>query len=244
MRTKTMLLSAAVMAAGALSSMAQSSVYSLNVVGYVNVTLYGSDVEGSELSMIANPLDVDGTGTNNVLDTVLGTGLPTGTTIFPWTPTGFGGAISYNGGKGGWSDGGTALLNPGQGVFVQLPPGSSTMTVSLVGNVLQGTVANNYITGTASLVSSVIPVSGAIDGAGNGGLNYVPNTGDTIFAWDPNQNTGFGGYDGYVYNGGKGGWAVTDPSNTNAPDPVIAPGQAFFLISSSTPTWTQSFTVQ
>jgi len=240
-----MVLSAALFAAGALSSMAQSAVYSQNVVGYVTVTLYGSDVESSELSMISNPLDFDGTGVNNVLDTVLGTSLPSGTTVFPWTATGFGTPVSYNGGKGGWSDAGTAFLNPGAGVFVQLPPGATTTTVTMVGNVLQGTLPNNYITGTASLIASIIPTSAHLDDPSNGGLNYVPTTGDTVFTWDNTANSGSGGYDGFVFNGGKGGWATIAPNPAVDPDPVIGPGQSFFLISGGeTPTWTETFTVQ
>jgi hypothetical protein len=61
MRTKALLCAAAV-AAGALSAMAQSNVYSLNVVGYVNVPLVG----GGAFNMIANPLNNTGTGGNNI----------------------------------------------------------------------------------------------------------------------------------------------------------------------------------
>src|ERR1700730_12330845 len=38
MRTKTLVCAAALMAAGVATSMAQSNVYSLNVVGYINIT--------------------------------------------------------------------------------------------------------------------------------------------------------------------------------------------------------------
>ena len=39
MRTKTLAICAAALAAGALSTMAQSNVYSLNIVGYANITI-------------------------------------------------------------------------------------------------------------------------------------------------------------------------------------------------------------
>ncbi|EEF62403.1 hypothetical protein Cflav_PD5038, partial [Pedosphaera parvula Ellin514] len=39
MRTKTTLLTAALLAVGAISATAQSNVYSLNVVGYINVPI-------------------------------------------------------------------------------------------------------------------------------------------------------------------------------------------------------------
>jgi hypothetical protein len=57
MRTKTLLLSAAAMAAGLVSSVAQSNVYSVNVVGYVNQVL-----PAGTLVAVANPLD-NGTNT-------------------------------------------------------------------------------------------------------------------------------------------------------------------------------------
>ena len=39
MRTKTLLLTAALAAAGAATSMAQSTIYSVNAVGYANITI-------------------------------------------------------------------------------------------------------------------------------------------------------------------------------------------------------------
>ena len=71
MRTKTLILAAALTAAGLASSLAQSNVYSLNVVGYVNKTLTG----GSLFSVVNNPLNT----TNNTLAGIFGaggTGLP------------------------------------------------------------------------------------------------------------------------------------------------------------------------
>src|SRR5437763_197776 len=54
MRTKA-LLCAAALAAGAVTAMAQSNVYSLNVVGYINTTLVGS--AAGKYQMIANQLN-------------------------------------------------------------------------------------------------------------------------------------------------------------------------------------------
>ena len=62
MRTKTLLLSAAVLAAGLAASTAQS-VFSVNAVGYVNKTL------APGYNLIANPLN----GTNNLLSTIIPT---------------------------------------------------------------------------------------------------------------------------------------------------------------------------
>ena len=54
MRTKTLALCAAVLAAGALTTMAQSNVYSLNIVGYANIRI------GSGNDVFNNPFDLDG----------------------------------------------------------------------------------------------------------------------------------------------------------------------------------------
>src|ERR1700691_3524535 len=64
MRTKTLLLTAALVAAGVASSMAQSNVYSLNIVGYVNIP-----VTKGNLYLLENPFDT-GTG-NNITNVVV-----------------------------------------------------------------------------------------------------------------------------------------------------------------------------
>ncbi|HWN94592.1 MAG TPA: hypothetical protein VNT99_06150, partial [Methylomirabilota bacterium] len=60
MRTKTLLLSAAVLAAGLAASTAQS-VYSVNAVGYVNIVVTNG------YNLITNPLN----GTNNNINTII-----------------------------------------------------------------------------------------------------------------------------------------------------------------------------
>ena len=68
MRTKTLLSTAALLAAGVATPMAQSSnVYSLNVVGYVNVPVYG----GGQYNMICNPLN---NANNNITNLFSGSG--------------------------------------------------------------------------------------------------------------------------------------------------------------------------
>src|SRR5436305_926182 len=74
MRTKT-LLCAAALAAGALTSMAQSNVYSLNVVGYYNLPL-----GANQKLMIANQLNT----TNNQIGSIL-TSLPAGSLLFKFS---------------------------------------------------------------------------------------------------------------------------------------------------------------
>src|SRR5262245_23243726 len=121
MRTKA-LLCAAVLAAGAVTSMAQSNVYSLNIVGYVNVPL------GNGFTLVANPLD---NGTNTL------------SSLFP--NAGFGDAVfQYNNGTftsssflGSWNP--DLTTKPGGGIFYQT---TTPYTNTFVGNVMTGNLSN------------------------------------------------------------------------------------------------------
>jgi len=221
MRTKSLIVGAALLAAGVASSMAQSNVYSLNVVGYVNVTI----VPG--LNMVANQLDADGTGTNNTLLGVFG-GYPWtgGTTIYKFVG---GSPVPYTFSHGAFGGAAGVSMNPGEGCFIY-STATTNITVTTVGQVLQGTWTNN-LTPPITLVSSIAPLSGTVDSTGNGGLGYVPAGGDTLYIWD---NTLIPpGYDVYTYSHGH-----------FSPDPTITPGQGFFIDSTITTGWTNTFTVQ
>src|SRR5882672_6022591 len=76
MRTKALLCAAGMLAAGAATCMAQGNVYSLNVVGYINVSYT------NKFQMVANQLDLDGSGTNNTVQTVFGTNVPSLSTVY------------------------------------------------------------------------------------------------------------------------------------------------------------------
>src|SRR5216684_3322146 len=127
MRTKTTLLGAAILAAGALSSMAQSNVYSLNVVGYINRTFPAS----LQYALVANQLD---TG-NNVYSNVLQS-LPVNSKVLKWTGSGYSTATRVAFGNG-WLPSSNAVntLNPGEAAFIQSPSGSVGFTNTFVGNV-------------------------------------------------------------------------------------------------------------
>ena len=229
-----MILGAALLAAGVASSMAQSNVYSVNVVGYINVTC------SNQFTVIANPLDFDGSGTNNLLTNVLN-GVPAGTSIYLFQSGGFG-IYTFN--HGSWSsppgfpNASVATLNPGQGVIVgpsasYLTANPGGFTLTMVGSVLQGGSTNSNISTGFSLLGSIPPISGAIDSTGNGGLGYVPVAKDQVYLWDNTLPTP--GYDIYTFNHGT--WAPSDP--------VIGVGQGFFLNTTNVaPTWVNTFTVQ
>jgi hypothetical protein len=152
MRTKTLLLSAAVGVAGLVAASAQT-VYSVNSVGYVNLTLPVG------FSIMANPLDTD----DNTVASLLPTGsLPNFSTISKWNGAGFDINTLT---PGGWTVP-TMTLNPGEAAFVNV---STETTLTFVGEVMQGDL-QNPLTAGFNLVASMVPQAGTttdlgLDGA-------------------------------------------------------------------------------
>jgi hypothetical protein len=147
MRTKTLLLSAVLGAALVVAATAQTPVYSVNVVGYVNVTL----VPG--FNLIANPLVAQ---TNTVPE--LFKGVPNGTVVYKFDPaTGYV-ANNYNFGKWGQP---SMTVVPGEGVFVKNPT-QTNIVITFVGEVMTGALSNN-ITAGFQILSSQVPQAGQLD---------------------------------------------------------------------------------
>jgi len=226
MRTKALLIAAASLAAGIVTSNAQ--VYSQNIVGYTS-----TPTPAATFVAFANQLDYDGTGTNNNVNTVFGTNLLAGTTIQAWLPgSGTFTSASWIKGKSGlaWS-GDTndvnAALNVGGGVFVDSATTSNTFVN--VGNVIQGTNIISLVAGY-NFVSDVSPIGGYIDT----NLNYSPSVGDNVQVWNQAGQT----YSGYNYIKGKSGnsWSPSDP--------IVPAGAAVFISTGSAKTWTNTFTAQ
>ena len=163
---KTLLIAAAALVAGVISSEAQ--VYSANIVGYVNVVTPGS----SQYALIANPLD---DGTNNLTDLV--PSAATGSTVLVWN------GASYNSSTKtptSWSA--NPHIAPGTGFFLRT---AAIFTNTFVGNVAAapggGTVTNALAGGVYSLVGSAIPYS---DNLASTNLNLVPATGSTVLIFN------------------------------------------------------------
>jgi hypothetical protein len=230
MRTKA-LLGAAALAAGALTTMAQSNVYSLNVVGYINLTL----TEG--VNLIANQLDADGYGTNNTVPGVFGSVLPPGSSVYTWN------GASYNIQTWNRNKPGTATnwntpsysLNPGQGAWVVIPSGTlgttKSLTVTTVGTVLQGALVNSNLPalGGVSLVSSIVPLAGGLQTA----LGYNAGVNDTVYAWNGTSYT----ISTYALNKTK------TATNWGPSEPAITVGEGFWLKTSAGAAWSNYFTV-
>jgi hypothetical protein len=226
MRTKTLLIAAAALAVGIISPKAQT-VYSANVVGYTTLNLTNG------LNLIANQLDLDGTGTNNTLQSVFSTNLPNLTKIYVFSGGGWQN-VQYSSASGGkWLGAATnlvsAALNPGYGVMVSIPTTlpPTNIVVPLVGQVLQGAYTNT-ITAGLQIVSCQIPLSGQIDT----NLFYKPTKLDKVYTWNAGiQN----------YNGTSPQWSGT---SWLGGDPALSVNQPVFLNAKSNTVWGVNFTVQ
>ena len=173
----------AALAASALAVQAATPVYSLNIVGYVNQTIGGGN------SLIANPLDLDGTNSaSSVLnlaplnDTAAA---PAGTlnavVVNTWNGASFVSQYyesdftvnNLGAGFAGWATDNsgslavpTPILAPGHGFFINNP--GSPVTNTWVGNVKPGPGSTNNapIGGGNSLIASMLPISGPLANTG------------------------------------------------------------------------------
>jgi len=229
MRTKTLLLSAAAIAAGVVSSQAQSNVYSANIVGYVTTVFKG----GGAYTLVANPLDISSNTVIGLLDSVL----PNKTQVLIWDPVAQGYTTAQKTG-GTWNQ--NLNLPVGAGFFVHTPTAQVTdITNTFVGNII---VSPNGGTNQVTLplgyylAGSAVPFNGSVNDYLNGATNTInlggvlPNK-SQILIWD---NSGPGGYVTSQKTGGT--W------NQNL---TLNPGQGFFVKSQFGGTnWVETLNVQ
>jgi hypothetical protein len=142
MRTKTLLLTAALSAAGIATSMAQ--VFSVNAVGYATVT-----VPAGKYALVSNPLKA----ANNTINELF-KGAPEGTQVYKYEVGGYKTA-TYDALDGNFGPNGALTVVPGEGVFVKAPA-SGAVTVTFVGEVMQGALSNPLRAGL-QIVSSMVP---------------------------------------------------------------------------------------
>lgn len=217
MNTKSLLIAAATLAVGAISSQAQ--VYSQNIVGYVNVPL------APGYSLIANPLD-DGSG-NQLTNLLNSASLVNKSTVTTWNGTVYNTAIGKV--TGGW--GANTSLPPGTGFFLKNNGASTTNTfVGTVGgaNVVSGQQLTNVLNAGYNLVGSILPYAGDLTTDTNLNLSSATLVNkSTLTSWNvPGQV-----FDTAV---GKvtGGWGAAFP---------VTVGQGYFLKNNGVATnWVQS----
>jgi hypothetical protein len=234
MRTKTLLLTAALTALSSAALMAQTNVYSLNAVGYINVTC------SPGFNMIADQL----ISTNNSIGSLLNdaSGAYDGVIVYSWNGTGFthdAGDSQLSGTATGWDNNGVITMNPGQAVWFK-NPNKTNMVLTFVGTVPQGTLTTTLAgSGAFTMASSQVPQGG--DLVTNLGLTNF-NNGDHVFVF--NNTNGTGGYITYTADnlGGEGTGGLWDAPG----DPQVAVGQGFWyqtFKTGATVTWTRTFSV-
>lgn len=205
--------------AGAATSMAQ--VYSVNAVGYVNLSI-PTDANNLTYRIIANPLS----GTNNLLSTVIPS-VPDFTQLYFFRN----GTFDIYQYLGSWLN--DTSWAPGEGAFIELPAGAANPTViTFVGEVPQGHLVNtlpgassagNPVT-TYSIRSSIVPQAGGLTSV----LGLTPADGDQIHQF------GASGYNSTPY---LGGWVPAEPT--------IAVGEGFWYENNSgaSISWVRDFSV-
>jgi len=215
-----MLLSALLGTLGSVSVMAQTNVYSINAVGYINVTLYpGFNIISCPL--IASPDNSE----NTLLNTSAGT--YAGDSLYYFNATS-GTYTIVSARATAWNDGGTNQLNPGVGVWFN-NVATTNITVTFVGTVPTGPYTNNILPGF-NLVGSVVPMSGDLI---TNSLSLLTNTG--------------AGDAAYVFNGATQGFSISSKRTAWNSDPTMAfVGEGFFYnnVQGTTEAWIEDYIVQ
>ena len=236
MRTKTLLLAAVLSAAGVASSLAQ--VYSVNVVGYINLTLKPG------LNLLTAQLK----GTNQNVNTILGStspALPANSLLYTWNATGqrFDNAL-IAGGDNKWYDPATGLestatISPGQSFFIN-NLGTVDSTLTLVGEVPTGATVVSVVNGLG-FYGDPAPVSQNI--VTNG---FPVGDNDLLYTWNTAAQT----YNNALIGGGpaSGGPGWFDPATGLLTVFAPAVGQGFIVnhLSGATTgnTWNRNFIIQ
>lgn len=224
MRTKALLLAAAFAAAGVSTSVAQ--VYSVNAVGYVNVSL------NPGFNLVSNPLDA-GVGNNTVgkLFSNIAPAVPANLKVYTFNNGAYDVAATYVNATLGFQPAASAaiVLAPGNGAFVLNPQaaGSAPLTLTFVGEVPQGNLSNPIPTGF-SIKASQVPQAGKPED-----LGLVGVAGDKIYRYDSVA----GAYRvANTYVNATLGW---QPATG-----VVAVGEAFFFLrTGAAGAWTRTFSV-
>jgi len=230
MRTKALVLTAALTAAGLLNSLA--AVYSVNVVGYVNSTAKAG------FNLMACPLKAT---PNTVADIVKLPDAVAEATLFKWNGAGYDVASYFGAGAWLYSTPADMTLSPGDGFFLWLPAGTADTTITFVGEVTQGADSNMSIDGTAagkfSLVGSKVPQSLDL-----GAMAFPASVDEeAVYFWRRTTAAPNGTYVIYTFFS-PSDWLGSDPAQPLLPTPLV--GEGFFVFKKAAGTWTRDFVVQ
>jgi len=212
MKTKALLL-AGLMASSSLASLQAQTVYSINAVGFINV----SAPQG--FSMVANQL----AGTANKISDIL-PAPPVGTKVFKFNGTGFDVFEFLGAPFNTWFPSGDGTFDLGGGAFVS-NPSASPLTLTFVGEVPTGEVVNSLPAGF-SIKSSMIPQAGALSSS----LGFPASATDKVYLFNGTS------YDVHELLGAPfNAWFPSEPS--------VEVGEAFFVFKANAGNWTRNFTV-
>jgi hypothetical protein len=189
MRTKLVLTTAALGVAGSLGAVAQ--VYSVNAVGYINVT-----VPANQFVIAANQLNTGGNTIAQVIPTTV-----EGTTIYKYGAAGFEVPNAFEFGE--WGNP-AQVLAPGDGFFVK-NNSASPVTITFVGEVPQGASLSTALRNGLNLTASQVPQAGRLQAD----LGYVPTEGDIVYKWNT-ATQAYAAPNGFEF----GEWAGGDPQLT------------------------------
>ena len=215
MRTKTLLLTAALTAAGVATSMAQ--VFSVNAVGYVTKT-----IPANGFALISNPL----MAADNSIGALFSPA-PAGLQVFKFdSGSGQFDIATFDDLDGAFlpADIAAKTVVPGEGVFVRNPT-ASAITITFVGEVEQGALSNPLPAGL-SIRSSQVPQAGTAEELGLSG-----GAGDQIFQW----NVVTQGYDTSTFDDLDNAWLP--------PLGRLEVGDAFFIAKNAAGSWDRTFDV-
>jgi hypothetical protein len=188
MRTKALLCLAALAAGLATTAVAQNNVYSLNIVGYVNIS------QPAGFQLYGNPLNT----TNNDVKFLFpnASSFP-GLAVYKFNGSGYD-IASFDPDAGGWT--GPMNLNPGEGFWLQVPAGG-TYNNTFVGEVVKD--STNHLAAGFSLKSSAYPASMPIV---TGLQAPLGATGDAVYIFNGS------GYTIYAFDPDAGGWTPSEPA--------------------------------
>ena len=234
MRTKVLLIAAA-LAASLASSMAQN-VYSLNVVGYVNVTL-----PKSKFTAVANPLDASMGGTiatgndlTNLFNLATAPLIGNGSTVaqFVSALNNYSSSVSYVALTKKW--GSNFPIPPGKSVLYY-NAGANDTVVTFTGQVPQGTYNVATLNKSQfSLVGSPIPIGGNVTNS-TSVVGLVPSNGDTVATFNSALNN---------WNASAGYVALTKKwGNTASSTIAVGQGFLYYNAGAAANNWVCNFTV-
>jgi hypothetical protein len=214
MRTKALLLGALIGAASLATSMAQ--VYSVNIVGYINVPILGDSFPG-KWNLIANQLD--NAAGNSVGVLMPNPGSERALTIYTFDSE-IQDYVNANWDGSSWDDP-DVQIGVGQGAWV-LNVGPD-YTLTLVGEVKTGPQTHELVAGW-HLIAPIVPQTGLL----GTDLNYPTTGATTIYTFDASIQ------DYWNFNHDGSSWDE---------EPNVVVGQGMWILRTTGGNWTRTFNV-